>query len=64
MKLIRGFKVHRFVLTIALCAAPGLVTHAIAQERSFFIDLNSTTVTPLGTLGGYYSYANRIPLVT
>ena len=47
MKLIRGFKVCSFVLTVALCAALGLVTHGIAQERSFFIDLNSTTVTPL-----------------
>ncbi|SFH58281.1 PEP-CTERM protein-sorting domain-containing protein [Nitrosospira sp. Nsp14] len=42
--------VRNLILAIALITGFGLVTHANAQmERSFFVDLNAKTATPVGT---------------
>jgi probable HAF family extracellular repeat protein len=52
MKIIRGFKVRGFILASAFSAGLCFGTSASAQERSYLIDLNSKTVTDIGTLGG------------
>ena len=53
MKIIRGFKVRGFILAAAFSAGLGFATNASAQvEHSYLIDLNSKTVTDIGTLGG------------
>jgi hypothetical protein len=46
------FKVRSLILAVALIGGLGLVTHAAAQERAYFIDLNTRTATDLGSLGG------------
>jgi probable HAF family extracellular repeat protein len=54
-------KARGFILTATLIAGLGLVTHATAEEqRSFLVDLNTRTVTPLGTLGGDNTWAYGI----
>ena len=56
MKIIRGFKVRGFILAAAFSAGLGFATSASAQvEHSYLVDLNSKTVTDIGTLGGTYS---------
>src|SRR4051794_13545745 len=60
MKIIRGFKVRGFILAAAFSAGLGFGTSASAQERSYLVDLNSKTVTDIGTLGGTGSQANGI----
>jgi probable HAF family extracellular repeat protein len=40
------------MLVAALFAGPGFIPHAAAQERAYFIDLNTRTATELGSLGG------------
>jgi probable HAF family extracellular repeat protein len=60
MKIIRGFKVRGFILAAAFSAGLGFATSASAQvpnRVSYLVDLNSKTVTELGTLGGTYSEA-------
>src|SRR5690348_13026707 len=51
MNIIPGFKLRGFILTAVFFAGLGFGPRASAQETSFLIDLNSKTVTPLGTLG-------------
>ena len=61
MKIIRGFKVRGFILAAAFFAGLGFATSASAQvKHSYLVDLNSKTVTDIGTLGGNYSHANGI----
>ena len=61
MKIIRGFKVRGFILAAAFSAGLGLATSASAQvERSYLIDLNSKTVTDIGSLGGGGTIARAI----
>ncbi|PTR16061.1 putative secreted protein with PEP-CTERM sorting signal [Nitrosospira sp. Nsp2] len=58
MKIIRAFKVRGFILAAAFSAGLGFATSASAQARhSYLVDLNSKTVTDIGTLGGLSSYA-------
>ena len=53
MKIIRGFKVRGFILAAAFSAGLGFATSASAQvQHSYLVDLNSKTVTDIGTLGG------------
>lgn len=52
------FKVRSLILTAAMISGLGFVTHATAQPRSFLVDLNTRTVTPLGTLGGIDNSGN------
>jgi hypothetical protein len=52
MKITRNFKIRGFILAAAFSAGLGFATSASAQERSYLIDLNSKTVTDIGTLGG------------
>src|SRR4051812_1743620 len=55
MKIIRGFKVRGFILAAVFFAGLGFGTSASAQPTSFhsyFVDLNSKTVTEIATLGG------------
>jgi probable HAF family extracellular repeat protein len=56
MKIIPGFQVRGFILAAAFFAGLGFGTSASAQV-SYLVDLNSKTVTALGTLGGTYSQA-------
>lgn len=51
MKIFLGFKVPGFILAAAF-AGMGIGTTATAQERPYFIDLNTRTVTGFGSLGG------------
>ena len=61
MKIIRGFKVRGFILAAAFSAGLGFGTSASAQvQHSYLIDLNSKTVTDIGTLGGTDSHAYGI----
>ena len=58
MKRICHLKVRGFILAAAFSAGLGFATSASAQVRhSYLIDLNSKTVTDIGTLGGAYSDA-------
>ena len=58
MKRICHHKVRGFILAAAFFAGVGFGTNASAQVRhSYLIDLNSRTVTNLGTLGGDESVA-------
>ncbi|WP_156304369.1 hypothetical protein [Nitrosospira briensis] len=57
MTLNHCFKAKTLILAAALFSGLGLVTHATAQERSLLVDLNSETVTELGSLGGESSRA-------
>ena len=58
MKRICHLKVRGFILAAAFFAGVGFGTNASAQVRhSYLIDLNSRTVTNLGTLGGDESVA-------
>jgi hypothetical protein len=58
MKIIRGVKVRGFILAAAFSAGLGFATCASAQVRhSYFVDLNSKTVTDIGSLGGTDSWA-------
>ena len=60
MKIIRGFKVRGFILAAAFSAGLGFATSASAQvKHSYLVDLNSKTVTDIGTLW-YYTYASGI----
>ena len=54
MKITRGFKVRGFILAAAFSAGLGFAASASAQQQvhSYLIDLNSKTVTDIGTLGG------------
>jgi probable HAF family extracellular repeat protein len=52
MKITHCFKADSVILAAALLAAPGFIAHAVAQERAYFIDLNTRTATELGNLGG------------
>ena len=52
MKIAHCVKAGSFILGVALLASPGFITHAAAQERAYFIDLNTRTATELGNLGG------------
>ena len=61
MTLNHCFKAGRFILAAALVASLDLVAHAKAQQLLFLVDLNSKTVTELGTLGGPNSYPSGIP---
>ena len=55
MKITRGFKVRGFILAAAFFAGLGFGTSASAQVgHSYLVDLNSKTVTEIGTLGGTY----------
>ena len=61
MKIIRGFKVRGFILAVAFSAGLGFGTSASAQvTHSYLVDLNSKTVTDIGTLGGANSGARGI----
>jgi probable HAF family extracellular repeat protein len=60
MKVISNCRAHGLVLAAALGIGLGFVTHASAQERSYLIDLNSKTVTNLGSLGGGSTHATAI----
>ena len=61
MKIIRGFKVRGFILAAAFSAGLGFATSASAQvQHSYLVDLNSKTVTDIGTLGGTFSRATGI----
>ena len=63
MKVTECFNLHSFILAAAFSAGLGFGTSASAQEQhSYLIDLNSKTVTKLGTLGGAETetYANGI----
>jgi probable HAF family extracellular repeat protein len=61
MKIIRGFKVRGFILAAAFSAGLGFATSASAQvEHSYLIDLNSKTVTDIGSLGGGGTVARAI----
>ena len=62
MKIIRGLKVRGFILAAAFSAGLGFVTSASAQvKHSYLVDLNSKTVTDIGTLGiGADIYATGI----
>jgi probable HAF family extracellular repeat protein len=60
VKITCGFKIHRLMLAAALFAGVGFVTHAAAQEASYFIDLSSRRVIELGNLGGGFTRANGI----
>ena len=52
MKIIRGFKVRGFILAAAFSAGLGFATSASAQvTHSYLVDLNSKTVTDIGTFG-------------
>ena len=59
MKRICHLNVRGFILAAVFSAVLGFGTSASAQqvERSYLIDLNSKTVTDLGTLGGAESVA-------
>ena len=56
MKRIGHLKVRGFILAAAFSAGVGFGTSASAQQvqRSYLIDLNSKTVTDIGTLGGTF----------
>lgn len=54
MKIFAGFKVRSLILAAAFSAALGFGNSASAQVHSYLIDLNSKTVTDIGTLGGTY----------
>jgi probable HAF family extracellular repeat protein len=61
MKITLGFKLRGFILAAAFSAGLGFGTSASAQVRhSFLVDLNSKTVTDIGTLGGDESRAYGI----
>jgi probable HAF family extracellular repeat protein len=61
MKIARGFKVRGFILAAAFFAGLGFGTSASAQVgHSYLVDLNSKTVTEIGTLGGTYVSAKGI----
>ena len=60
MKILVGFKVHGFILAAAFFAGLGFGSSAFAQVSSYLVDLNSKTVTALGTLGGSVTYAYSI----
>jgi probable HAF family extracellular repeat protein len=48
------------VVAVAFFAAPGFISHAVAEKRSFLIDLNSKQAIDLGSLGGGHTYARDI----
>ena len=52
MKIILGIKVHGFIRAAAFFAGLSFGSSAAAQIPSYLVDLNSKTVTDLGTLGG------------
>jgi hypothetical protein len=54
------FKARNLILTAALITGLGLVTQAAARERPLLVDLNTGTVTPLGTLDGNNTFAYDI----
>jgi probable HAF family extracellular repeat protein len=55
------FKLRGFILALVFFAALSFRPQAFSQqERSYFVDLNSKTVTDLGTLGGTFSNAQGI----
>ncbi|SFU39050.1 hypothetical protein [Nitrosospira multiformis] len=54
------FNFRSFTLAAVLITGLGLVTHATAQDRSFLVDLNSRTVTDIGSLFGGSTVATGI----
>lgn len=54
------FNFRSFTLAASLVTSLGFVTHATAQDQSFFVDLNSRTVTKLGSLFGESTVATGI----
>ena len=52
MKITPGLNVRDFILATVFFAGLGFGTSASAQYHSYLIDLNSKTVTDIGTLGG------------
>jgi hypothetical protein len=52
MKIAHCVKAGSFILAAALFAGLSLIPHAVAQERSYLVDLNAKTISDLGTLGG------------
>ena len=44
----------------ALLVGLGFATHAVAQERPYLIDLNSKTMTALGSLGDMNTYPTAL----
>ncbi|WON73942.1 PEP-CTERM sorting domain-containing protein [Nitrosospira sp. Is2] len=57
MTITLPLKFRGFVLAATLFAGYGFTFHAVAQERSYLIDLNNRTATNLGTLGGNHTWA-------
>lgn len=57
MKIPQSFRLRSSILVAALLGGLGFGTHAAAQERTYLIDLDSRTITPLGSLGGGNTYA-------
>ena len=55
MKIPHLPKLHRFILAVVMFAALGFGSHASAQ-RSYLIDINSKTVTPLENLSAGHTY--------
>jgi probable HAF family extracellular repeat protein len=62
MKISYRVEACRLAVAAVLFASFSFIPYATAQERarSYFIDLNSRTVTELKTLGGDYIFANAI----
>ena len=52
MKIVPRFKTKDLIVAAAFVAGLGLGPSASAQLHPYLIDLNSKTVTNIGTLGG------------
>jgi hypothetical protein len=52
MNAPRFSKARGLTLGAALFAGLGFIPRTVAQERAYFIDLNTRTATELGNLGG------------
>ena len=57
MKITRSSTIQSLILAAALSIGLGFVSPVSAQQHSYIVDLNSKTVTDLGTLGGRYIFA-------
>jgi len=57
MKKTHYNSIQSLVLAATLSAGLGFGSPVSAQEHSYIVDLNSKTITELGTLGGAYTYA-------
>ena len=60
MKIARSATIQSLILAAALGIGLGFVSPVSAQDQSYIVDLNSKTVTDLGTLGGTSSSAYGI----